>query len=694
MRTTLKAMLALLIAAALGHAMGCNNHPDLERRELLPRIEISPSDLCNGLAGGCKHQFLASTADRLGSVMKEITVINPGEGPLELRELRMTSNSSGAYSVELPDDLAAAMAAGEPYLVSALSERNPEYPQEVTIRVRYTPVEDADNPSSRLIIENDSTNMTTVRINFSVRRAPPKIQISPEVVDFGKVNLGDFAERTVNILNIGGEPLTIDQLELNGNVDFTVSAGGQEFTSGGGALAAPMVLPPNTISGLKVRFEPTSANPAEGSLLIYSDDPGVAGASQVLLLGNQTAPCISVNPLQVTFGATQTGTNQLKPVEVSACGGAPLTITRLHMPDGTSDEFSVLDSDDVPTPDAPVVIPIGDSVAFMVQYTPGEENPLDLNGVPIPDLGTLIIENDSLLGDVEVPLSGIGVLDPCPTAVIQVAEGTEVDVQTVLHLYGDQSFAPAGVISKWEWSVEQPAGSQFTFIPSPNFPNPTFEANVQGLYRFHLTVWDENGVPSCEQATAEVFVVTDCNIHVELLWYTPEDPDETDEGPEAGSDLDLHLIHPWAGGPDIDGDGQPDGWFDQPFDCFWFNAHPQWGSFDPAMDDDPSLDRDDTDGAGPENINLCGMPEDALYRVGVHYWNDHGYGASYATVRIYIFSELVFEVSDVKLMPCDMWEVATIEWPSGKVKLVTELNPGQYKITPAYTNPFFVGHCD
>ena len=56
--------------------------------------------------------------------------------------------------------------------------------------------------------------------------------------------------------------------------------------------------------------------------------------------------------------------------------------------------------------------------------------------------------------------------------------------------------------------------------------------------------------------------------------------------------------------------------------------------------------------------------------------------------------QLVFEVSEVKLQACDMWEVATVEWPSGKVKLVTELNGAQYKITPAYTNPFFMSNCD
>ena len=182
-------------------------------------------------------------------------------------------------------------------------------------------------------------------------------------------------------------------------------------------------------------------------------------------------------------------------------------------------------------------------------------------------------------------------------------------------------------------------------------------------------------------------VIPDEVIHIELIWHTPEDPDETDEGADAGADLDLHFVHPWAGGPDLDGDGQPDGWFDLPFDCFWYNADPEWGSFDPSIDDNPGLDNDDRDGTGPENINL-NIPDDVIYRVGVHYWDDHGFGASYATVRVYVYSQLVFEIPDVKLVDKDMWEVCTVEWPSGKVQVV--MDPSfQYKITPEYENLFF-----
>ena len=198
---------------------------------------------------------------------------------------------------------------------------------------------------------------------------------------------------------------------------------------------------------------------------------------------------------------------------------------------------------------------------------------------------------------------------------------------------------------------------------------------------------DSSGTPSCTPAEYAVVVIPDEAIHIELFWNTPNDPDETDEGPDAGTDLDLHFLHPWASGPDVDEDGEPDGWFDIPFDCFWFNSHPNWASFDPAIDDDPGLDRDDTDGAGPENLNL-NIPEDVTYRVGVHYWNDHGYGASFATVRVYIYADLVFELPGIELVNTDMWEVCTIDWDSGAIEPILD-GEGNYKITPNYQNPYF-----
>ena len=195
----------------------------------------------------------------------------------------------------------------------------------------------------------------------------------------------------------------------------------------------------------------------------------------------------------------------------------------------------------------------------------------------------------------------------------------------------------------------------------------------------------------CLPAEAQVEVVPDETIHVELLWHTPVDPDETDRGPDSGVDLDLHFAHGEHAGPsmnlDLDGDGKPDPWFDQPFDCFWFNPHPNRGSVEPAVNDDPGIDLDDPGGAGPENLNL-NVPEQTTYRVGVHYWRDHGHGMSVATVRIYVLSQLQFEMTAVPLENLDTWDVAVITWPDGTAEPVTTVDGGR-KITPDDQNPPF-----
>jgi len=400
--------------------------------------------------------------------------------------------------------------------------------------------------------------------------------------------------------------------------------------------------------------------------------------------------CIHVNPSSVNFGGKLVGTVSTIPLEVSCCGEIPLLLYGIGMAEGSSLDFDVDLSlmDHVPTAEDPVVVPPGESVLVNVLFVPDVENPVDEDGELVLDEGVLRIDSNAMNAPTDLPVHAAGVLLSSPTAVIDVAEGNEVIPQTILHLYGDQSYAPNGTIQKWEWDVEQPVGSMSVFVPSHTFPNPTFEANVAGVYTFYLTVYDQSNTPSCFPAAYEVVVIPCESIHIELLWHTPGDLDETDTGPEAGSDLDLHFLHPDAAGPDLDGDGEPDGWFDLPFDCFWFNVHPNWGSYDPSVNDDPGLDRDDTDGGGPENINLD-IPENVVYRVGVNYWKDHGYGPAVVTVRVYVYGQLVFEVADVELVDRDMWEVCTVEWPSGKVQMVKE-QAGEYKIVHDYLNPYFV----
>jgi hypothetical protein len=226
-------------------------------------------------------------------------------------------------------------------------------------------------------------------------------------------------------------------------------------------------------------------------------------------------------------------------------------------------------------------------------------------------------------------------------------------------------------------------------MPGSAYPNPSVQADLAGEYRFTLTVWDEAGVQSCVPWKETVQVKPDHKIYIELLWATPGDPDETDTGPGKGSDLDLHLTLPGKalGGPDIDGDGFGDPWFHSPFDCFWFSPNPDWGSFDPAINDNPTMLRTDSDGGGPEVIAFD-LPADETYRVGVHHWDDHGYGSSVATLRVWVDGVLSYDQGSVTLGQHGMWDAVELDGATATVTPVVTAD-GAAKVTPNYVNPFF-----
>jgi|GEM_PF-2567724 len=173
-------------------------------------------------------------------------------------------------------------------------------------------------------------------------------------------------------------------------------------------------------------------------------------------------------------------------------------------------------------------------------------------------------------------------------------------------------------------------------------------------------------------------------LRIVLVWDTPGDADQTDEGPAAGADLDLHLAHPDAAAFDIDGDGQPDPWFDNPLDCYWYNRAPDWAPAGTGGED-PTVDIDDVDGAGPESISLRTPVPGLTYAIGVHYWDDHGFGPSTATVRAYRGNQLVFETSQL-LQASDLWWVG--DWDASNKAMVAKTEPdGSPWITPDYQSP-------
>ncbi len=212
--------------------------------------------------------------------------------------------------------------------------------------------------------------------------------------------------------------------------------------------------------------------------------------------------------------------------------------------------------------------------------------------------------------------------DACVVATIASLEVAEAVIGTTQVRDGTGSSSPDSDINVWSWEVvAQPSDSVAADINNGD-GTADFRQLVVDAYEVSLTLADSDGNPACEAATAAIVGTAPSSLHVELTWDTPGDEDQTDEGPGVGADLDLHFMHTLyaASGPDLDGDGAPDGWFDQPFDVFWFNLEPNWGSFDPSIDDEPRMPFEDSDGAGPESVYLNLGEDGVTCTVCVHYW--------------------------------------------------------------------------
>ena len=72
----------------------------------------------------------------------------------------------------------------------------------------------------------------------------------------------------------------------------------------------------------------------------------------------------------------------------------------------------------------------------------------------------------------------------------------------------------------------------------------------------------------------------------------------------------------------------------------------------------------------------------------MHSWDDHGFGDSVATVRVYINGQLAWESPPTTLHQHDLWKVGTLAWPSGAVTPAVASDPtGGAAIMSDYSGP-------
>ncbi len=186
----------------------------------------------------------------------------------------------------------------------------------------------------------------------------------------------------------------------------------------------------------------------------------------------------------------------------------------------------------------------------------------------------------------------------CPPYVDTVPLGTA----TVVAMAVDD-----GAIVQTRWrSVSRPPGSRAGDPLPYDALTTVVPTDLAGEYPIELSVVDDDGnLATCRTV---VRAVATEGLRVEVFWDTD------------GTDMDTHVMRP--GGTTWVGDD----------DCNFRNCQGgallEWGA--PGDADNPHLDIDDTDGFGPENVNID-RPVPGTYRVAIHAWR----GGGRTTVRIY-----------------------------------------------------------
>jgi hypothetical protein len=477
----------------------------------------------------------------------------------------------------------------------------------------------------------------------------PEIEV-PEALEFQAQGTPGRDETIVEVQNRGDDTLRVTRLEPEVGEAFSVSYPDSRESPPDADTgdATPFDVEPRESRLVRVVFEPTDSGTVRDAVVAESNDPDDSLTRFDLVGRVDAGPCLEATPDGgVEFGGTELGTTATDQVVLENCSDeTPISlVTAETAPRGTfAAPF-----------DTQVTLEPGERHEQEVRFTPNEAKSYT---------AVLAVETDpDAGGPIKIELSGTGV-EPsdCPTAKAGAtvrgessdpSDDLETEPLRTIQLDGRDSTAKVGTLDSWEWTVaNRPTDSHARFAPASDIADPTILLDLVGTYEFHLTVTDTEGNESCNTAAVEVTAEPSADIYVETVWGTPKDSDATDD---SGADLDLHYLNP-----------KGSSWNEAPWDIYWDNKTADWGREDVA-DDDPELVAVDDDGAGPEAVSHVNPRSGSQYPVGVYYYDDNGFGTSYATARIYIKQKQASKFVGQKVKQFWFWKVAAVEWPTGNI---------------------------
>jgi hypothetical protein len=174
------------------------------------------------------------------TVTADITASNRGQAVAVIDRLSLAINLD-----DTDDEIGVLTVDGEPWEDGDTLEIEPS--EESIITVYYTPTDNLPD-SELLLVESNDPEVPIQEVRLNGRAAAPRLEVFPEVLEFGNVAFGfGPVEKRVTILNAGTDTLELDPLGFRDNTGAYVLANQD---------AMPTSLEPDESFELKVRFDP------------------------------------------------------------------------------------------------------------------------------------------------------------------------------------------------------------------------------------------------------------------------------------------------------------------------------------------------------------------------------------------------------------------------------------------------------
>ena len=219
--------------------------------------------------------------------------------------------------------------------------------QSTTFTVTFTPASASGASGNISVISNASNSTLNIALS-GTGVSQGTLGANPTTLGFGSVTVGSNQSLSETVTNTGGSNVTINQATISGT-GFSLSG-----------ISTPLTLAPSQGTTFTVKFAPSSAGSASGTVTINSTASNAT--LTIALSGSGTAAPgqLTVNPTTLNVGSVMAGSSGTASGSLTATG-ANVTVTAAS---SNNSVFSVGGLS------LPITIPAGQSTPFTVTFSP------------------------------------------------------------------------------------------------------------------------------------------------------------------------------------------------------------------------------------------------------------------------------------------------------------------------------------